>query len=115
MEVKKIKLKGDPYVSYVKIISILFNLTPLEERVTVALLKKYESLLLEASPKIANEVLFSTRITKEIKNELELKEATFNNVKSSLSNKGVIIENTLNPRLKLTEIHFVYEDNVQSL
>ena len=115
MEVKRIKLKGDPYESYIKIISVLFNLTPLEQRVATSLLKRYEALLLEASPAIANEVLFSTRISKEIKEELGIKEATYNNIKSSLTTKGVIIDKNLNPRLRLTEVHFTYEDNVQSI
>jgi hypothetical protein len=109
MEVKKIKVKGDPYNAYVQIISTIFSLTPLEQKVTAELLRKYEELLLEASVNIANEILFSTRISKEIREKLDLKEATYNNIKSSLVKKNIIINNGLNSNIRLTELHFVYE------
>lgn len=108
MELKIIPVKGDPYTAYFTILSGIFKLTPQEQRVAAELLKRYEALLKEASPAIANEILFSVRVTREIRELLGLKDAAYNNLKSSLHKKGILKDRALAPHIRLTELQFTY-------
>ena len=112
METKKIVIKGDPYTGYFKILSVVFALTPMEQKVAAELLREFDKLRAEASIEIANEVLFSSRISKEIRERLELKEAAYNNLKSSLNKKKIIIDNKkLAPSVRLSYLLFEYEQS----
>jgi DNA-binding MarR family transcriptional regulator len=51
------------------------------------------------SKTMVDELLFNTRTRKQIREELDIKNYSFNNILSALRKKGLIVNNTLNQKI----------------
>lgn len=105
-----IKVRGDIYQKYMKLRGLDFNLTELEVKVAAEMLRCYESFLSESSPRLAWELLHSPKVNKSIKTKLELKDASYNNIKNSLKRKQVLLEDGFHKTLYLTNLKYIFVD-----
>lgn len=107
-----IPIEGDPYIGIVKLIGVHYSLTDSEVKVLAEYLRNYEHYLSQSSHEIAWELLNSTRTNNKIRSKLNLTSASFNNLKTSLKKKGVILEDKIAPIFSLRTITFTFEDEV---
>jgi hypothetical protein len=78
----------------------LHKLTDAEANILLAFLRKRHIYACNVkSAEIVDKLLFSTDTRKEIMNSIGYKIGTFQNYLTSMRNKGVILENRINPKL----------------
>lgn len=112
METTIIKVPLDPYYAYVKIVgSLQFNLTEAEIKVGAEMLRLYENYLSQSTSFIAWELLNTPKNNKQIKTLLDLKDASFNNIKLSLKKKNFITDEGFNKGLKMGHVTFIINDS----
>jgi hypothetical protein len=109
-----ISVKGDPYIGYMRVMALNFNLTELEVKVAAELLREFEFYLLQSNKQLAWELTCSAKTNKKIKDKLELKDASYNNVKASLKKKNLLTNAGFREGVYLADIKFIFSNEVGS-
>jgi hypothetical protein len=105
-----IAVRGDTYHNYMKVMSLNFNLTETEIKVAAELLREYEGFQEQSTPAIAWELLNSPKTNKRIKDKLSLKDASYNNIKTSLKKKGLLTTSGFKSGIYLADIKFIFSE-----